>query len=154
VATIDLRLFVRATPDRVWDILSDLSGQRRWMVDVRSLEITSRQKSGVGTVIQVTSELFGLPVIRDVMEITAWEPPRELAVLHRGQFTGDAAFRLEPVPGGTVFVWHERFEPPLGALGEAVHALIVRPHLCRVFARSMDNVRREAEQTNIDPAEH
>ncbi len=41
MATLDLRLFIRATPERVWEVLSDLQGQKRWMADLRSLEITS-----------------------------------------------------------------------------------------------------------------
>lgn len=149
MADLDLRVFIRATPERVWEIISDLSGQRRWMVDLRSLEITSPQRDGVGAVIKVTSELFGLPVVKDIMEITVWEPGRELAIIHRGQFTGSAHFRLEPVLGGTVFTWYEEFKPPLGALGELGHRLLLRPHLQRVFARSMDNVRKLAEGPSL-----
>jgi len=146
VARLDLRLFIRAKPERVWEVISDLSGQERWMVDVRELEITSGVKSGAGTVIKLTSELFGRPVVHDIMEIVTWDPPRELGVVHRGQFTGTAAFRLEPARGGTIFIWWEEFKPPLGPLGELGFALIVGPHLRRVFRRSMDNVRRLAEQ--------
>jgi uncharacterized protein YndB with AHSA1/START domain len=145
VARLDLRLFIRATPERVWEVISDLSGQERWMVDVRELEITSDVKSGAGAVIKLTSELFGLPVVHDVMEIVTWDPPRELGVVHRGQFSGTAAFLLEPVRGGTVFTWWEDFDPPLGTLGELGFAFLVGPHLRRVFGRSMDNVRRLAE---------
>ena len=149
MATIDLRVFIRATPERIWQIISDLGGQQRWMVDVRRLEIVSEKKGGAGTVIDLTSELFGLPVVHDVMEIVTWEEPREIGVVHRGRFTGTAYFRLEPVHGGTVFVWHEEFKPPLGRLGEVAHALIVRPHLERVFLRSMENVRRLAENQHL-----
>jgi hypothetical protein len=145
VAKLDVRQFIRASPDQVWRILSDLSGQERWMVDVRSLEITSETKTGVGTVVKVTSEIFGLPLIKDVMEIVTWDAPREFGVVHRGQFTGTAFFRLKPAPGGTVFVWYEEFVPPLGPLGELGFDLFVGPHLRRVFGRSMNNVRRLAE---------
>jgi hypothetical protein len=145
VATLDIRQFIRARPEAVWRIISDLSGQSRWMVDVRRLEIVSELKSGVGTVIEVTSELFGLPVVHDVMEIVRWQEPTEIYIVHRGQFTGTAAFRLEPVPGGTVFVWTEEFQPPAGVLGELGFKLVVAPHLRRVFGRSMENVRTLAE---------
>jgi len=145
MARLDLRIFIRATPERVWEVISDLGGQEKWMVDVRRLEVTSEVKIGVGTVIEVTSELFGLPVVHDVMEITAWEAPRELGIVHRGQFTGTAAFWLVPLGGGTVFRWCEDFRPPLGPLGELAFALVVGPHLRRVFGRSMENVRQIAE---------
>jgi uncharacterized protein YndB with AHSA1/START domain len=145
MATLDVRQFIRARPEDVWAVISDLSRQARWMVDIRRLEITSEVKTGIGTVIEVTSELFGLPLVHDVMEIVRWEAPQEIGVLHRGQFTGTAAFRLEAVPGGTVFVWVEDFQPPLGRLGEIGFDLVVGPHLRRVFGRSMENVRRQAE---------
>ena len=145
MAKLDIRQFIRAEPAAVWAVLSDLSGQARWMVDVRRLEITSEVKSGAGTVIEVTSELFGLPLVHDIMEIVRWEAPKEIGVVHRGQFTGTAAFRLVPVPGGTVFIWVEEFQPPLGRIGEFAFNLVVGPHLRKVFGRSMENVRRLAE---------
>jgi hypothetical protein len=145
MARLELRTFIRATPERVWQVISDLSGQEHWMVDVRDLRITSETKSGAGTLIEVTSELFGLPVIHDILEIVTWDPPRALSVVHRGQFTGSAAFHLEPLAGGTLFTWYEEFQPPLGPLGELGFTLVVGPHLRRVFGRSMDNVRRLAE---------
>ena len=151
MATIDLRVFIRATPQRIWQIISDLSGQQRWMVDVRRLDIVSETKSGVGAVIDLTSELFGLPIVHDLMEIVSWEEPREIGVIHRGQFTGSAHFRLEPVRGGTIFTWREEFTPPLGFVGELGHRLLVRPHLERVFLRSLENVRRLAEDVPQRP---
>jgi hypothetical protein len=66
-------------------------------------------------------------------------------VVHKGAFTGWGAFRLEPHSSGTLFVWEEEFDPPLGRLGELLARLIVAPHLRRVWGRSMDNVRRLAE---------
>jgi uncharacterized protein YndB with AHSA1/START domain len=145
VARIVLRRTIKAPPERVWAIITDLSGQVRWMEDVHSLEVTSERTSGAGTVIAARTRLFGLPVLRDVMEVTAWEEPRELVVVHKGAFTGWGAFRLEPDSGGTVFVWEETFDPPLGKLGELAVRLAVAPYLQRVWGRSMENVRRLAE---------
>jgi hypothetical protein len=141
MAHIELRMFIRATPQRVWDVVSDLSGQKRWMVDVRSLDIVSETKSGVGTTLDLQTELYGIPLLHDLMDVVTWEEPREIGIVHRGAFTGTAFFRLEPVPGGTVFVWVEDFKPPLGPLGELGFALAVRSHLRKVWSRSMDNVR-------------
>ena len=146
MADLELRLFIRATPENVWSILSDLESQVRWMIDLHSLQITSEQQSGAGTVVKATTKLFGLPIVKDVMEITVWDQPRELAVVHSGQFTGTAYFRLEAVPGGCVFTWYEQFEPPLGPLGELGFKWVVGPHLRRVFSRSMENVRQLAER--------
>jgi carbon monoxide dehydrogenase subunit G len=144
VAHLEIRRFISATPERVWAVLADLEHQAEWMVDVRRLEIVTPEKQGVGAVMHVTSELFGLPVVKDVMAITAWEPPHRMDVEHRGQFHGTGSFLLDRVDNGTIFTWIEDLRPPLGPLGEIVFAAIVRPHLIRVFARSMANVARLA----------
>lgn len=144
MAHLEMRRFIAASPERVWAVLADLEHQAAWMVDVRRLEVVTEQKQGAGAVLYVTSELFGLPVVKDVMAITASEPPRRMDVEHRGQFHGTGSFLLDPVHNGTIFTWVEDFRPPLGSLGELAFALVVRPHLRRVFARSMENVARLA----------
>lgn len=147
MARIELRIFIRAPQERVWQIITDLTGQQRWMEDVHRLRIVSDTKTGPGTVLEAVTKLFGVPIVRDVMEIVAWEKPHRLEVAHRGQFTGYGAFRLEPAAGGTIFTWEERFEPPLGLLGELAVGAVIGPHLRRVWGRSMVNVRRLGEQT-------
>ena len=145
MAHLDIRTYIAATPEAVWDVLADLEHQTDWMVDLRSLDIVSEQKHGAGAVMNVTSELFGMPIVNDVMEITAWQPPHRMDVLHRGQFSGTGQFLVEAIDNGVIFTWIEDFEPPLGPLGEAGFAIFVRPHLMRVFSRSMANVKRLAE---------
>ncbi len=145
MAHLEVRNFIAAPPQAVWDVLADLEHQAAWMVDVRTLDVVTEQKQGAGTVVRVTSELFGQPVVKDVMAITAWEPPRRMDVEHRGQFHGTGSFVLDPADNGAIFTWVEDFRPPLGPLGELAFSLIIRPHLLRVFARSMANVKRLAE---------
>jgi uncharacterized protein YndB with AHSA1/START domain len=145
MAGITVQTSIAAQPEIVWRVLTDLERQASWMVDVRSLRFATPQRAGVGTVIHVRSELFGVPLVRDVMEITAWEAPRRLAVAHRGAFHGSGEFRVAPDPGGSVLTWSERFRPPLGPLGELAFRLVVGPHLRRVFARSLANLRGLAE---------
>jgi carbon monoxide dehydrogenase subunit G len=145
MAHLDVRVYIRATPERVWEVISDIPEQASWMVDVRRLEVTSEQRSGAGTVIKVTSELFGLPLVKDTMRITGWEPPHRFDVEHSGGVTGTGAFVIEGVPGGSVFTWVEDFKPPVGPLGELGFSLLVGPHMRRVFGRSLDNLRSLAE---------
>jgi uncharacterized protein YndB with AHSA1/START domain len=149
MAHIEIQRFIPAPPEAVWEVLADLERQASWMVDVRRLDVVSEQKQGAGVVMHVTSELFGLPVVKDVMMVTAWAPPRRIDVEHRGQFHGTGQFVLDRVENGTIFTWTEDFEPPLGPVGEAVFRLVIRPHLRRVFARSMENVARLSCQLSV-----
>ncbi len=151
MAHLEIRLFMQAPPEAVWRVLADLDHQARWMVDVRTLKIVTAQRDGVGAVLHVTSELFGLPVVRDVMEVTVWEPPFRMDVVHRGQFTGTGSFVLESIGSGTLFTWIEVVRPPLGWAGEVAFSLVVRPHLQRVFARSLANLRMLAEAGSPSP---
>lgn len=154
---LEIRKFIPASAESVWAVLADVERQGDWMVDVDTLEVVSEQKQGEGLVMNVRSRLFGMPLVRDVMEITRWDPPRRMDVLHRGQFHGTGSFILKPVHNGTVFTWIEDFDTrlgPLSPLGNAGFALAVRPHLMRVFARSMDNVRRLAIERELIGAPH
>jgi hypothetical protein len=145
MARIELRAFIRAPAARIWSIITDLGGQTRWMEDISRLEIVSDVKSGVGTVMDATTALFGRPMLHDVMEIVASDEPVKLEIVHKGQFSGRGLWLLEPAPGGTSFYWLEEFAPPLGPLGELAAKLVVGPHLRRVWGRSMENVRLLAE---------
>ncbi len=145
MARLDLKMFIRATPEQIWPILADFEAQKVWMVDVHRLEVVSETRSGAGAVIEVTSDLFHLPVVKDVMEVDTWQPPYRYTVVHRGQFSGSGAFELVRTEGGTVFRWWEEFKPPFWLLGELAFQLAVKRHLRRVFTRSMTNVRRLAE---------
>jgi Polyketide cyclase / dehydrase and lipid transport len=111
-------------------------------------------RAGPGTVIKLTSDLFKLPVVRDTMTVETWSPPRRYDVSHvydlgpLGKVPGTGAFILEPAAGGTIFVWQEHLRPPLGPVGEVGWKLLLQSQLARGFGRSMDNVRRLAEQEN------
>jgi hypothetical protein len=145
MAHLEVHIFIAAAPEAVWDVLADLERQGDWMVDLRELTITSEQRRGSGTVMRVTSDLFGRPMVKDVMEVTVWEPPRRMDVMHRGQFSGSGSFVITAADNGAIFTWSEDLRPPLGVLGEAMFALVIGPHLRRVFNRSLANVKRLAE---------
>jgi hypothetical protein len=148
MAHLDIRAFFRATPERVWDVIADIPGQAKWMADVHRLKVVSEQLSGEGTVVELTSKLFGQPLVKETMHITAWQPPNRFDVRHDGQiFSGTGSFVIEAAPGGSIFCWIEDFKPPLGPLGELGYTLVVGPHIRRTFGRSLDNLRRLVEGT-------
>ena len=126
VETVD----VDAPPERVWAALTDWVRQGEWMLatDVRPV---GGDAQGVGgrltatTGIRLSGRRRG---VLDTMEIIRWEPPRLVEVRHTGRvIRGSGVFEVRPHrPGTTTFVWTERLDLPLGALGRLGWPL-VRP---------------------------
>lgn len=105
MAHLAISKFIPARPEAVWAVLEDVERQGDWMADVARLEAVSERKRGEGVVIRVRSRLFGLPVVRDELEVVRWEAPRRMDVVHRGAFHGTGSFLLEAAHNGTVFTW-------------------------------------------------
>ena len=152
MAHFEVEALIPASPEAVWAVLADLERHGEWMVDIRELRLVSEQKEGAGAVMDATSALFGLPIIKDLIEVTVWEPPRRMEVRRatpragfgRIALQGTGSIVLEPEGSGTRVRWREDVRAPLGWLGEAAFALVVRPYVRWVFGRSLANLRRLA----------
>ncbi len=108
---VERRITIRAAPEVVWDVLSDVRRQPLWMHDLKSVRLQSDEPVGVGTRGIGTVRMFGVTE-SDPVEIVAFHPPRHFAVRHLGRFQGVGEFRLEPTPSGaTRVVWREELVP-------------------------------------------
>jgi carbon monoxide dehydrogenase subunit G len=135
----------RVGPEAVWAVLTAWERQPEWMLDAKAVEVLTPLREGVGVTIRCPTNLLGVTV-QDVMRVTAWDPPRRLAVEHLGSIiTGSGAFELEPEPGGTRVTWWEEVDPPLGRVGALGAENVVLPVLQRIFGRSLRNLTRLAE---------
>jgi Polyketide cyclase / dehydrase and lipid transport len=157
LAHFEVRIFIPASPEAVWAVLGELERHGEWMVDIRDLAVVSEQKRGVGTIIEATSAVLGLPVVKDLIEVTVWEPDRRMDVrretppagLGRIALRGTGSFILDRIHNGTILTWIEDFQAPFGLLGEVGFAMAVRPHMRRVFGRSLLNLRRLAVERDL-----
>lgn len=137
---LTVSVLIPAPPERVWEDVSDLASHREWMTDARSIEFPDGTRRGVGTRMAVETR-FGPLRTTDLMEVTAWETGRRIAVVHRGLFTGHGEFRLEAADaGGTRFTWSERIEFPW-FFGGRLGARLARPVLRWVWSRNLDRLR-------------
>lgn len=109
--SVDLRVehSIAASPTRVWDVLVDWSGQRRW-IPFTTVRVIGRRDAGVGVRCEALSGIWlrRLPLgLLDRFTVTAWRPPVDggtglLEVLHTGPyFRGPGSFELRPAHGGT-----------------------------------------------------
>jgi hypothetical protein len=109
--SLDLRVArtVSVSPARVWEVLVDWTGQRRW-IPLTTVRVVSDHDAGPGVRCEALSgvRLGPLPLgLLDRFTVTAWQPPTGdrpgvLEVLHTGPyFRGPGTFELRPLPSGT-----------------------------------------------------
>jgi carbon monoxide dehydrogenase subunit G len=136
----EIQAYLRATPKRVWEVLSDWERQATWMPDVSWIRVVGSERE-LGARLEVRTKVFGIPVATDQVRVTAWEPPRRLAVEHIGVVVGVGEWRLEPVEIGTRFTWYERFRMPPPVLGD-VALWVYSPFQRFMLRRSVRNLKQ------------
>lgn len=143
---VEVSRYVFAPRDIVWSVLTDWDRQPDWMVDARSVAVTTAHREGPGVRIVCPTNVVGLTV-RDEMEVTGWVEGERLTVEHLGDIiTGIGTFELEETPVGTRIRWWEEIDPPLGAFGEIGARVVVAPYVQRLFSRSLGNLKRLCER--------
>jgi len=144
---ITVGIGIDASPEVVWEVLEDIGSHTRWMADAASIEFVGGRTSGVGTRFECTTKVGPLRTV-DVMEVTSWEPGREMGVAHRGLVTGEGRFSLRRLPGEPVrtwFTWHERLVLPRrlgGRLAEPVAKVV----LTALWRRNLARLKQQVEQ--------
>jgi len=74
IARIERRIGVRATPDRIWELIADLPGWDRWNPVETSLEGTI----AFGGLITLTERIEGLPDRAASTRVGDWQPYSQL----------------------------------------------------------------------------
>jgi carbon monoxide dehydrogenase subunit G len=144
-AELTVPVDVDAPAEAVWRAVTDWPGQGEWMLGTR-VSVTG---GGEGHQVGATLAAFtgvGPVGFTDTMEIVEWEPPRRCVVRHTGRVVrGDGVFEVVPLgPERARFLWTERLDLPLGALG-ALGWPLVRPLLRAGVAASLAKMARAAE---------
>lgn len=147
MAALTVSTELPATPEEVWADVADIASHVEWMQDAVAITFTTDQREGVGTAFDCDTRI-GPFRLTDHMEITTWEPGREMGVRHVGMVTGTGVFTLRPIwdvrngrdPGRTEFRWTEELTFPW-YLGGPIGALVARPVLRRVWTTNLANLR-------------
>jgi carbon monoxide dehydrogenase subunit G len=142
------RVQIGASPQRVWDLLTDWERQASWMPDVAWMRPLGPKRE-LGARFQVKTKVFGVPLATDLVEVTAWEPPRRLAIRHEGVVVGTGEWnlvsvQLEPAREATSFTWIESFHMRLPLIG-GLTLRLYSPWQRWMLRRSMRNLKRLAE---------
>ncbi len=137
------RAILRADPTRVWDVLTDWERQASWMPDVAWIRLVGSERR-LGAQLEVRTKVFGIPLATDRVRVTAWEPPRRLAIDHVGVVVGIGEWDLEATGAGTRFIWYESFRMPPPVLG-GLALWLYSPYQRFMLRRSVRNLTRLVE---------
>jgi len=137
---ITIRTTIPAPPRVVWEDLRDISTHVEWMADAEAIHFLSSQHEGVGTQFECVTRI-GIIALRDLLEVTEWEPSHALGIRHEGAVRGVGVFTLKRGrPGTTRFRWRERLHFPWW-LGGPIGALVAYPIFRHIWR---GNLRRLA----------
>ncbi|MGY1604955.1 SRPBCC family protein [Geodermatophilus sp. SYSU D00815] len=142
---------VEAPPERVWAALTDWVRQGEWMLATDVRPVVGPAQGVGGRLIAVTGPRLpgGRRVgVVDTFEITRWEPPTRVDVLHTGRVVrGPGTFEVHARGERSTFVWSERVDLPLGVLGRLGWPLVAPV----VRAGYRASLRRFAELARTHP---
>lgn len=125
---------------RAWELLTRWEDQARWMKDADSVRVITTQREGVGTRIAVKTRVLNVPLFTEQLEVTVWDPPRQLVMAHRSFVRGVGTWAFDPVDGATRFMWTEDLSLPIPLLGELA-LLVYRPFMRHLMRGALANLQ-------------
>jgi len=134
----DVKVYIHATPERVWGLLTDASGYTRWNNTVEKID----GRIALGERVTVHAKIN--PERAFPVKVTAFEAPRRMVWtggMPLGLFKGERTFALEPRANGEVeFSMHEEYTGLLaGLIGRSI------PDLQPAFDEFASDLKRAAE---------
>ncbi len=140
---IEVAIVIAASPDRLWEELADFSSHPEWMDDAATVRFLTDRTTGVGTRIEVATNVGPLRAT-DVMEVVEWEEERRIVVEHVGSVTGLGRFEIMPAGTGTEMRWVENLRFPWW-MGGPVGLALARPILGRIWRGSLNRLKERLE---------
>ncbi len=138
---VERTVTVPAPCQEVWAILVEWERQADWMLDADRVQVVSASREGVGVRLAVDTRLFGLRAFTEPMEVTGWDPPHRLVIRHGSLVEGTGVWTLEPVDGGSRFVWTEDIRLRIPLVGDVL-AVAYRPVMRTLMGRAQASFRR------------
>ena len=135
---------IEASPEVVWNAISDIQTHVNWMADASEIRITSEQTEGVGVTFDCDTKVGPLRTT-DKMQITEWTPHQTLTISHKGLVEGKGSFILEKNSDGkTLFVWEENLDFPL-LLGGRITGFFAKPILKKIWKKNLYKLKHLVE---------
>lgn len=109
-------VFVAATPEDVWALISDLERGPEWSVVTLQCEITSGKPAEVGCTYRSVSK-FAASKITTEHEIVEWDPPHRMVTSITKGAESKVTWTCQPQDGGTLLTMSNEFDVPAALSG-------------------------------------
>lgn len=140
IVQIEEKVTVNAPPEKVWALVSNPRNAPLFNRMVQEVTELHEQPGGVGTRWKATAQMAGRMEIAN--EITAWEPPRHMAIRMEGPVSGTLSFTMTQQGDGATLV-----EQKATSNLPALTAPLVKPMLEKSLKESLRAIKERVETT-------
>lgn len=136
--TLDQRILIHASPDKVWTHISNIANNARWQVDCTQVSFLTSLRKGPGVRWRATASNGREAII----ETTTWydRVGYEYTYVDGGPFKDfGGILRIQDTPDGTVIQWLLNYEPS-GMFGSIRNSLRTQRKLEEWMAESLRNL--------------
>lgn len=142
---------VAASPAAVWAVLADFGNVHRWSPTVAASRLTSTATAGPGC--SRACDIRGMGRIEET--VTAWEEGRGFTYVATPVGPMGAArnrWTVAAAPGGSLVSVELAYRLRYGALGRALHALVMRKKLARLMPAVLAQLAAHVERAAAEAA--
>ncbi|MDX1684448.1 MAG: SRPBCC family protein [Saprospiraceae bacterium] len=141
--TVKIEKEIKASPQEVWDIISDIEKAPDWVEVMNSLVDTTDNPVKKGTVYKERSK------VGPKESVTTWRvtkfvaPQIQIHECNEPDFKAHLTMKLEPTHGGTKLTHITKYElmPNLRPLGWLLETLFVKSAMIKNLNKSVDNCK-------------
>jgi hypothetical protein len=146
--TIDQRILIPTSPDRVWEYISNIDNNPRWQAGCRRVAFLTSVKTGGGTRWRCETDRGS----DFVVEVTAWYERMgyEYTIVDGLTFKqNQGRLRLQEVAEGTVIQWTFSYDPG-GLLGGLRNSISTRRNFENMIIESLWSLWRQITQQRTE----
>jgi carbon monoxide dehydrogenase subunit G len=141
---ISRTIHVEATPEQVFDLMSDPARFREWQVPAAEVKDITGTPGTVGYG-WTTASMFAGRKMEGHMSVTAVERPRSFEAKGTGSMAATLRGRFEPAAGGTDVILENEYEMPLGFIGDAANKLFFEKSFAESWDKSLAKLKALVE---------
>ncbi len=135
---------IDASPDNVFNYVTNVSTQPDWIKFMKSVDITSGDGQTKGTTDRSVIKLG--PRAQEVEALwTEYDPPRLFARKATSGMDMAGRMTFEPSDDGTHVEWTIGYRPPMGPLGMVVDALFMNRVFQNEIEESLESLKAQLE---------